>query len=171
VLPNDEYDVSARHVTASASARRLRAPQSWQASWQFDEHRHYRIGSGLALDDRATELRKGNAMSHSILVCVAVSLVVSACASSPPPKDRMAWAEATVREAKAAGAERVPSANAQLEYAKSEIRRARAFARADDNDRAESMLRRAAADAQLAVALVREAQAHDQTQSPTNSIE
>jgi len=104
-------------------------------------------------------------------VCMAVSLsLVGACASAPPPKDRMAWAEATVREAKAAGAERVPSANAQLEYAKSEIRLARAFARDDDNDRAESMLRRAAADARLAVALARQAQAHDPTQLPTNSM-
>jgi hypothetical protein len=47
----------------------------------------------------------------------------------------------------------------------------RAFVRDDDNDRAESMLRRAAADARLAVALAREAQAHDQTRTPTNPME
>src|SRR5690242_20319108 len=90
------------------------------------------------------DLGKENAMNHSIRlrgVCMAVSLsLVGACASAPPPKDRMAWAEATVREARAVGAERVPSANAQLEQAKSEIRLARAFVRDDDNDRAESML-------------------------------
>src|SRR4029077_17494800 len=105
-------------------------------------------------------------------VCMAVSLsLVGACASAPPPKDRLAWAETTVREAKAVGAERVPSANAHLEHAKSEIRLARAFVRDDDNDRAESMLRRAAADARLAVALAREAQAHDRTLPPNNSME
>jgi len=71
----------------------------------------------------------------------------------------MAWAEATVREAQAAGAESVPSANAQLQRAKNGIERARALSAKNDNDQAESMLRRAAADAQLAIALAREAEA------------
>jgi hypothetical protein len=71
----------------------------------------------------------------------------------------MAWAEATVREAQAAGAEGVPSANAQLRRAKDAIERARALSAQNENDQAESMLRRAAADAQLAIALAREAEA------------
>ena len=93
-------------------------------------------------------------------LCAAVSLsLLAACAGAPPPKDRMAWAEATVREAQAAGAESVPSANAQLQRAKNGIERARALSAKNDNDQAESMLRRAAADAQLAIALAREAEA------------
>ena len=73
--------------------------------------------------------------------------------------------------AKAAGAEGVPSANAQLKRAKSEIERARALSAKNDNDEAESMLRRAAADAQLAIALAREAQAHEQALSQARSTE
>lgn len=76
----------------------------------------------------------------------------------------MAWAESTVRQAEEAGAERVPSANAQLERAKSEIRIARSLSQQNDNDRAESMLRRAAADAELAVALAEESRLHEETE-------
>jgi len=83
----------------------------------------------------------------------------------------MAWAEATVREAQAAGAESVPSAKAQLGRAKSEIQRARALSAKNDNEQAESMLRRAAADAQLAIALAREAQAHEQALSQARRVE
>jgi hypothetical protein len=83
----------------------------------------------------------------------------------------MAWAEATVREAQAAGADDVPSAKAQLERAKSEIQRARDLSAKNDNDEAESMLRRAAADAQLAIALAREAQAHEQAMGQTSRTE
>ena len=93
-------------------------------------------------------------------LCAAVSLsLLAACAGAPPPKDRMAWAEATVREAHAAGAEGVPSANDLLRRAKDAIQRARALSAKNENDQAESMLRRAAADAQLAIALAREAEA------------
>jgi hypothetical protein len=74
----------------------------------------------------------------------------------------MAWAEATVHEAKAAGAEDVPSANTQLERARDEIRRARALSAKNENEQAESMLRRAATDAQLAIALAREAHAQQE---------
>jgi hypothetical protein len=86
----------------------------------------------------------------------------------------MAWAEATVREAEAVGAANVPSANDQLERAKNEVRLAKLLSAREDNERAESMLRRAAADAQLAAALTREAQAHEQVlsqASPTNGKE
>lgn len=83
----------------------------------------------------------------------------------------MAWAEATVREAEAVGAADLPSANAELERARSEIRLARLLSSREDNDRAESMLRRAAADAQLAAALTREAQTREQALSQARPTE
>ncbi len=91
-------------------------------------------------------------------VCAAVSLsLVCACASAPPPKDRLAWAQAKVRESELGGAELVPVANSEFERAKREVRLAQSLSRRGKNDRAESMLRRAAADAELALALAGEA--------------
>lgn len=91
-------------------------------------------------------------------VCAVVSLsLVCACASAPPPKDRLAWARTKVRESELGGAALVPVASSELERAKGEIRSAQSLSRRGENERAESMLRRAAADAQLALALAREA--------------
>jgi len=101
--------------------------------------------------------------SKRMALCAMVSVsVVSACASAPPPKDRMAWAVSSVREAQEAGAESVPAAQKQLDRAKGEILMAKSLSKENDNDRAESMLRRAAADAQLATALAREARAESE---------
>jgi len=91
-------------------------------------------------------------------MCAAASLsLVCACASAPPPKDRMAWAQAEVAKSEQSGAERIPAASAELQRAKGEIRLARSLSRKGENDKAESMLRRAAADADLSLALAREA--------------
>lgn len=96
----------------------------------------------------------------SILTCLCLAASLApfcACASAPPPKDRMAWAQSKVRESQLCGAELVPVANTELERAKGEIRRARSLSKAGNNDEAESMLRRAAADAELALALASQA--------------
>jgi hypothetical protein len=135
----------------------------------------FELARALLLGGLGMPIEKGSAMSHKKIMsglCAAVSLsLVAACAGAPPPKDRMAWAEATVREAQAAGAESVPSANSQLNRARSEILRARALSAKNENDQAESMLRRAAADAQLAIALAREAQAHEQALTQARPVE
>ena len=106
-------------------------------------------------------MHRANNVPTCVYSLVSLSLL-AACAGAPPPKDRMAWAEASVREARAAGAEQVPAASVQLERARGEIRVAHSLCRDDENEKAESMLRRAAADAQLAVALAREARARSE---------
>jgi hypothetical protein len=70
----------------------------------------------------------------------------------------MAWAQDKVRESELCGAELVPVANAQLQRARGEIQLARKLSKGGENERAESMLRRAAADAELAFALTQESQ-------------
>lgn len=85
-------------------------------------------------------------------------LGVGACASAPPPVERMASAEAAVRAAREVGSDRVPSAELQVKLAEEEIQKARALSNDGDNREAETMLLRASADAELAVALAREDQ-------------
>ena len=74
----------------------------------------------------------------------------------------MVSAEADVQVARELGADTVPKANYQLNLAREEIDRARALSANDDNDLADTMLQRAAADAQLAIALTREQRARDE---------
>ena len=61
--------------------------------------------------------------------------------------------------------------HAELERARNEIRLARLLSSREENERAESMLRRAASDAQLAAALAREAQAREQAMSQAQTSE
>ena len=68
----------------------------------------------------------------------------------------MANAEAAVRAAREVGAERVPSAELQLKLAREEIQKAQALSSDGRNDEADTMLQRAAADAELALALAHE---------------
>ncbi len=87
-----------------------------------------------------------------------------ACAGSPPPTARMASAEAAVRAAHDVGAERVPEAQLHVKLAEEQIARARTLINSGDNQRADLMLRRANADAELGVALAREDTTRDQAQ-------
>jgi hypothetical protein len=95
----------------------------------------------------------------------------AACASTPPPATRMASAEASVQTARDLGAEQVPSAHAQLRLAASEIQKAREMSKHKDNDEADSMLQRALADADLAIALTNEDNARNQAQRAMDDTE
>jgi hypothetical protein len=81
---------------------------------------------------------------------------MTACAAAPPPSERMALAESAVRAAQEVGAERVPTAELHVRLAEDEIQKAKALSNNDQNERADTMLQRASADAELALALARE---------------
>jgi hypothetical protein len=95
-------------------------------------------------------------MFRSISPLVIALPFAAACASAPPPTERMASAEASVRAAREVGADRVPTAQLHVKLADEEIQKAKALSKNDDNDRADTMLQRASADAELALALARE---------------
>ena len=92
----------------------------------------------------------------SILV-TAAPLVWGGCAGSiPPPTQRMADAQAAERSAKELGANRVPAAQLSLKLAQEQIAEAKKAMADDENKRADSLLIRAKADAELALAQTRE---------------
>jgi hypothetical protein len=108
-------------------------------------------------------------MSHSkataaLFTLASVSLF-AACASSPPPKARMASTEASVRAARDLGAGQVPNAEIELRRADDQVAHARALSKKGDNDEADMMLQRASADADLANAYVRENEARTRAQA------
>jgi hypothetical protein len=97
-------------------------------------------------------------MNKSILsIAIAAPIAWGACgASFPPPTQRMADAESAQRSAREVGADSEPSAQLSLKLADEQISQAHTAMNDGDNQRADSLLIRAKADAELAIAKARE---------------
>ena len=108
-------------------------------------------------------------MSHSkakaVLSTVASLSLFAACASSAPPKARMATAESSANAARQMGAEQVPNAAIELRRADDQIAYAHTLSKKGDNDTADIVAQRAAADADLAAAYVNESEAIKRAQA------
>lgn len=93
----------------------------------------------------------------SIALAFASVVVLSACGSSiPPPSDKLASAEAAARSARELGADREPKAALHLKLAQEQIDQAKGLMKDNDNKRADLVLQRAGADAELSVMLAKE---------------
>ena len=96
-------------------------------------------------------------MHRSILSIMLVAPFMSACGGSfPPPTQRLADAQSAERSARELGANDEPSAKLSLKLADEQITQAQKVMADGDNERADSLLIRAKADAELAVAQARE---------------
>lgn len=89
-----------------------------------------------------------------------VPVMWGACATMPPPTQRMADAESAERSAREVGANNEPAAQLSLRLAQEQITQAKTAMAANDNRKADSLLVRAKADAELAIAQAREKSAH-----------
>ncbi len=87
-------------------------------------------------------------------VAVVALFAASACGASVPAA-RMASAQAAIRAADEVGAARHPTAALHLQYAREQYTQAETLSRNGDGERAQMVLARAEADAELAVALAR----------------
>lgn len=76
-----------------------------------------------------------------------------------PPTKQLVDSEVSIRQAEAAGAETVPDAAQHLQWAREQASEARRLLERNERDKAALFLRRAEADAELALALAREAPA------------
>jgi hypothetical protein len=101
--------------------------------------------------------------THRVL---AILPLLAACASAPLPADRVASAESAVRAAKEVGSDQVPKAQLMVKLAEDQIQRAKKLADEGDTEEATSLLTRATADAELALALAREEQARAAASKP-----
>jgi len=97
------------------------------------------------------------------LVRIAFSIVVAAVAACATAvtlsPNRLASSEAAIRTAGELGAQGVPQAALHLRLAEEEMNQAKSFADQGNAERADLYLRRSNADAELAVALIKEARA------------
>lgn len=95
----------------------------------------------------------------------AVPLLLVACAGSfPPPTQRLADAQAAERSAREVGANRVPAAQLSLKLSQEQIALAKRAMEEKENEHADALLIRAKVDAELAIALAREAGAKSEHQ-------
>lgn len=96
-------------------------------------------------------------MKRSIVTVMTLSaLALGACASVAPPSERLVNAEAAIRGALEVDAAKVPRAGLHLKLAQEQVDKAKRYMQDDQNERAALALRRAQADAELAIALKRE---------------
>lgn len=84
------------------------------------------------------------------------ALALVACGGTlPEPKEAMTQAEAAVRSAAEVGADKNPQATLHLKYARDQVDEAKRLIADADNGRAEYVLLRARADAELALMLAK----------------
>jgi hypothetical protein len=93
-----------------------------------------------------------------------------ACASSPVDSERLAASEAAIRAAREMGAEKVPPAQLHLQLAKEQEEQAKKLLKDGDKKRADVLLIRSQADAELALALAREAPARAEAQRALDRV-
>lgn len=98
-------------------------------------------------------------------------VLVSACASFPPPTESMATAIASVRGAEEVGAADVPAAALQLQLAREEVEKAKTLLDDGENESAHYQALRASNDADLAIALVRQDEAREVAQTAKQRVE
>ena len=88
-------------------------------------------------------------------------LALAGCATLQLPADRLQSSEASIRSAEELGASNVPAARLHLQLAKDETLAAKKLA-AEGDERAELVLARAEADAELALGLARQVAVHSE---------
>jgi hypothetical protein len=86
---------------------------------------------------------------------IVAAILCAGCASVQVPPERFAKAEASIRGAEEVGAPNVPKARLYLQYARDQAEQAKVLS-AQGDDRADTLLARAEADAELALELARE---------------
>lgn len=108
-------------------------------------------------------------ISFISIVGGAVLLTVGCASSFPAPTQKLADAESANRSARELGADKKTAAQLNLKLADEGIEAAKAQMKAGDNRRADFILLRAKADAELALALAREHDAKVETVKAVDS--
>lgn len=108
----------------------------------------------------------------STLALASFTLCLAACATFPLPTEHLAQAEAGARAANELGAGKEPAAALHLKMAQDQLTSARQLIAAGEHQRADALLLRAQADAELSLQLTREAQAKTdaRVQATTGSL-
>jgi hypothetical protein len=96
---------------------------------------------------------------RTLMFAAAAASLAAACGGAPKPEAQMASSEGAIRGASEAGAQNVPQATLYVRLAQEERQHALELVKNGENDRARFVLARSEADAELAIALARQARA------------
>src|SRR6187402_3677487 len=111
-------------------------------------------------------------MQQSFISILLILPLACACASTLPPTQRLADAQAVERSARELGANDAPAAQLSLKNTQDQIGQAQKAMADGENERADSLLIRAQADGELALAQAREKAAHaDKREAVQDSAE
>ncbi len=94
-----------------------------------------------------------------------IGLVSAGCAGHPAPTEQVASSLAAVRGADEVGAKDVPEAALHMKLAEEQIEEAKKLMNAGENAKAEDLAVRAYQDAELAIAIAREANSKKKLES------
>jgi hypothetical protein len=109
---------------------------------------------------------------RQIVVLLGLGSLATSCASAGPvPNDRLASSQSAIRAASEVGAGGVPDASLYLRFAQEEQEQGKNLIAAGENDKAAAAFRRASADAELALALAREANAKNEAKTAAAALQ
>jgi hypothetical protein len=108
-------------------------------------------------------------MRHSIWVTSA--LLLAACGGAAIPQEQLTSSKSAISVAQAEGAPNEPQAALHLKLAQEQVAKAEALIADGDNEEAAQLIDRAQADADLAVALAKEARAKQQATETREQLE
>ena len=114
-----------------------------------DAHRRLRTKS----NERRKKSMKSILACNVVAACFAAIAGIAGCASTPVPNAKIASSEGAIRAAEETGSKNIPQAALHLKLAEEQLQTAKTLIRENDNKRAEYVLMRAQADAELAIAL------------------
>lgn len=107
----------------------------------------------------------------SVLLGLGVASLGIACATMPAPQDRLMASQSAIGAAEEVGANGVPAAALHLQLAREQTEQAEKLMKAGENRRAEFALLRAESDAELALALAKEAPARARAQDAIDRVQ
>ena len=105
------------------------------------------------------------------LAALTLSVVVTACGGSAPPTYQHARSQAAVRAAEELGSASSPKSALHLKMARDHLASAEQLMASDKHDEAGLVLKRAEADAELAVALAREGEERTRAQNANRRVQ
>jgi hypothetical protein len=104
-------------------------------------------------------------MMRTQVLALLVIAAASGCASHPAPTEQVASSLAAVRGADEVGARQVPEAALHLKLAEEQIEKSKQLMNDGENARAQALAERGRQDAELAIAIAREAHAKQKLDS------
>ncbi|SRR6266545_875134 len=110
-------------------------------------------------------------MLRLTLLGACLSSFLGACGGSSPPTHQLTESQSAVRAAEEVGAQNTPKAALHLKMARDHLRNAEALIIEEEYDDAALVLKRAEADADLALSLAREAQARTQAEDAMRKVQ